>query len=277
MTVDKQKAPAHRLGSPLSDNQRTQLEQCGFRLGQRGTHGSRSMMLEDLEQVMAVVAPDATYEDFETAIFEENVLGKKTKSNSKWTWKKLRELYGLNRKLPIFAFLQELWYGDEESHPLLAILCACARDPILRGSTSVILSATAGDPVDKQAFEDWIEEEMPDRFSDTNRSAIASRLRSSWTQSGHLTGGRERLRQNVDPTPRAAAYALFLGHLAGGRGQLLFRMLWPSLLDSTEEELMELAAQAAKRSLLDFRRTGTVVQVTFPHWSDIEVPEVSHG
>ena len=81
----------------------------GFRSGERGTHGSRSMMLPDLRQLLASTPADASYENYEAAIMEENVLGKGTASTRLWSWKKLRELYGLDPSLAVFRCFRELW------------------------------------------------------------------------------------------------------------------------------------------------------------------------
>src|SRR6266478_7205788 len=106
----------------------------GFRYGDRGTHGSRSTMLADLRQLLASTPTGASYEDYRLAIMEGNVLGKGTASTRLWAWKKLRELYGLDARLAVFRCFRQLWEAAAQGRPLLAILCACARDPLLRMS-----------------------------------------------------------------------------------------------------------------------------------------------
>src|SRR5437016_3930716 len=120
-------------------HEKTRSTQFGFRYGERGTHGSRSMMLPELRQLLASTAIDAAYEDYRAAIMEENVLGKGTASTRLWSWKKLRELYGLHPSLAVFRCFRHLWRTDSAGRPLLAILCACARDPLLKASAAVIL------------------------------------------------------------------------------------------------------------------------------------------
>lgn len=235
----------------------------GFRSGDRGTHGSRSMMLPVLRQLLAANPPEAIYEDYRRTILEENVLGKETASTRLWTWKKLRELYGLDLKLPVFRCFRQLWEIDPEGRPLLTVLCACARDPILRMSASVILGTPHGSVVTPQDFSNAVAEAMPGRFSATNLKAIGSRLCSSWTQSGHLTGGRIRKRTRALVTPEATAYALLLGRLCGARGPRLFSTFWARLLDAPKEELLELAAAASQRGWIDLKRVGSVVDVGF--------------
>lgn len=242
----------------------------GFRSGKRGTHGSRSIMLADLSQLLASTSVDATCDDYRAAIVEENVLGKLTASTRLCTWKKLRELYGLNPRLAVFRCFRQLWEADSIGRPLLAILCACARDPLLRMSASVVLQAPVDSVVSPGDFADAIREIAPDRFSPTNLKAIGARVCFSWTQSGHLVGGKVRRRARPAVSPEATAYALLLGRLTGARGPLLFSTFWTALLDAPEENLFELAAEASRRGWIGLRRAGSVVDVRF---SKILTPE----
>lgn len=221
------------------------------------------MMFSVLCQLLDANTSEATYDEYRKSILEENVLGKETASTRLWTWKKLRELYGLDPRQAVFRCFRRLWEGDSAGRPLLALLCACARDPILRMSASVILNAPHGSVVTPQDFSNAVAEAMPDRFSATNLKAIGSRLCSSWTQSGHLTGGKVRRRTRPAVTPEAVAYALVLGRLCGARGPRLFSTFWTALLDTPKEELFELATVASRRGWIDFKRVGPVVEVGF--------------
>jgi hypothetical protein len=174
-------------------------------------------MLADLCQLLASTPVRATYDDYRVAIMEENVLGKGTASTRLWTWKKLRELYGLDPRLAVFRCLRRLWEPDAEGRPLLAILCACARDPLLRMGATVVLQAPLGSVVSPGDFVDAIRKVAPDRFSLTSLEAIGNRMCASWTQSGHLVGGRVRRRAHPVVSPEATAYALVLGRLTGAR------------------------------------------------------------
>lgn len=235
----------------------------GFRSGRRGTHGSRSIMVSDLHRLLESTSPETSYEEYKRAIIEENVLGKNTASTRLWSWKKLRELYGLDHRLAVFRCFRHLWENDPDGRPLLAVLCACARDPLLRLSASVILNAPHGSIITPQDFTQAIQEAAPDRFSSTNLKAIGNRICSSWTQSGHLTGRKERRRTHPVVTPEVTAYALVLGRLSGVRGLLLFSTFWTALLDIPKEELLELAVAASRRGWIDLRHAGSVVEVGF--------------
>lgn len=248
-------------GLPLAANLPTSF---GFRSGERGTHASRSIMLADLAQLLAATPASATREDYRGAILDENVLGKATASTRFWSWKKLRELYGLDPRLAVFRCFRQLWDIDSAGRSLLALLCACARDPLLRTSAGVILQTRLGAVVSSGDFAQAMAKAAPDRFSPKTLEAMGIRLAASWTQSGHLAGGKIRQRAHPVLSPEAAVYALVLGRLAGARGQLLFSTLWTALLDATTEAVYDLAAVASQRGRIDLRRVGSVVDVGFP-------------
>ena len=147
----------------------------GFRSGDRGTHGSRSIMLVDLRQLLDATLPETTYEGYRVSIMEENVLGKGTASTRLWSWKKLRELYGLNLELTVFRCFRRLWDADRHGQAVLAIFCACARDPLLRMSAATILKSSHGTVVSPEEFAAAIAELAPDRFSSTTLNAMGNR------------------------------------------------------------------------------------------------------
>ena len=123
---------------------RDRQEDAGLRFGDRGTHTSRTMMLRELTELLAVMPRGATQEDYGSAIVDENILGKDTSSNRRYTRQRLSELYGLDPSLPMFRVLLRLWNLDEDGRPLLALLCALARDPLLRATAVAVLPMTPG-------------------------------------------------------------------------------------------------------------------------------------
>ncbi len=236
----------------------------GFRSGERGTHASRSIMLADLGQLLAATPAGATRDDYRVAILDENALGKGTASTRLWSWKKLRELYGLDPRLAVFRCFRQLWEVDSAGRPLLATLCACARDPLLRTSAAVVLHSPLGSVVSYGDFAQAMAQANPDRFSPKTLRSMGQNLYSSWAQSGHLAGVKARKRAHPILSPEAVVYALVLGRLAGARGQLLFSTFWTALLYAPAETLYELAAVASQRGRIDLRRVGSVVDVGFP-------------
>ena len=249
----------------------------GFRSGARGTHTSRTMMLSELASVLETTPTGASLADYRAAITEENVLAKKTASNRRLTAQRLSEVYGLDDRLPLFRQLRFFWELDDEGRPLLACLCANARDPLLRMTASRVLSARIGDTVTSAELEEAVEASDPSRFNPPTRNKIARNALSSWTQSGHLKGRRPKKRRHPVITPANTAYALLLGYLSGSRGPMLFSTFWTGLLDARTEELHDMTAQASRREWLDYRRLGTVVEVSFNGLLTQREKEALHG
>src|SRR5205823_4000978 len=119
------------------------------------------------------------------------------------------------------------------ARPLLALLCASARDPLLRLTANPVLEAKLGEKVPTARLAEPIADAFPDRFNPSTRGKIARNAASSWTQSGHLSGHRSKVRSQPAATPGSAAFALALGYLTGVRGQILLHTFWARLLDRT--------------------------------------------
>jgi len=241
-------------------------EKLGFRDGDKGTHSSRTLMLAELQLLLRHAAPATTMPEYRTLVVEENVLGKPTRTTREHTVRKLKALYGLEPEIPVFRTLVQLWPIDEESHPLLAFLAGHARDPLLRLATPAVLDLPPGQTVGRPEIEAVIHQAFPGRFTKRTAEATASNLLSSFTQSGHLEGKVEKRRSRPVATPVAAAYAFYLAYLEGLRAQRIFSSIWVRILDVPEERLPELARDAARRGLMDYRQVGNVVELRFPNW-----------
>lgn len=112
-------------------------------------------MLAELSAVLE--RPDLTTKDeIFRAVNEENILGKKTASTRKLTAKHLSELYALDDRVTIFRLLRFFWGPQREGRPLLALLCAAARDPLLRMTAGLILKAEPGAVVTTEKIEGFI-------------------------------------------------------------------------------------------------------------------------
>ena len=236
----------------------------GFRDGDKGTHSSRTLMLAEIEELFEATQADAVISDYRRAIVEDNVLGKRTHTTREHTTRKLKALFGLDPEIPIFRALRRFWQVDEAGRPLLAMLCGFARDPLLRLTADAVLEADVGTTVVPETVEETLRRNAPGRFSETNEIAIARRVLSSWTQSGHLEGQQTKMRKRAVATPGSAAYALFLAHLEGRRAQRLFDSVWSRILDAPTGQLVELAKAASQRGLIDYRGAGGVIEVRFP-------------
>jgi hypothetical protein len=222
-------------------------------------------MVSSLQRLLAELHPDAPVNVYRTAVMEENLLGKETTGGREWAFRQLRRFYALNPQTLLFRALRDLWEDDKSGQPLLALLCALARDPVLRASAAVIVASDPGEVITSSDFEAVIEEKFPGAYNELTRRTTAQNVASSWNQAGHLRqekpGSKVRLRAH--PTPAATAYALMLGYLEGMRGQALFNTLWARVLDQPTSHLLDLAGTASQAGMLELRNAGGIVQITF--------------
>lgn len=228
-----------------------------------GPHTSRTIMLKEFSTLLSASSLDAARADYAEAVVEENVLSKKSDSTRKRSLRYLRELYVLDSTAVLFRGLRDLWSADPESLPLLALVCALARDPLLRATGPPLFEAPFGAPVDASMLAEAVIARFPQSYSEAVAAKIGRNTASSWTQSGHLKGRVNKTRVRAQSTPAAVTYAFMVGHLANARGQGLLRTVWGQSLDSSDHEMYQQAIAASKRGWMEFRRAGDVVEVGF--------------
>jgi hypothetical protein len=228
-----------------------------------GTHTSRTIMLSELRLLLAATPTDAGPEELAQSILLENVLAKRSESTRMRSLRYLRELYVLDRRSVLYRGLRDLWDADLEAQPLLAMLCAVARDPLLRATADVVIDAAPGSHLDAGMLADAVGERFPDSYGDAVRNKIGRNAASSWTQSGHLAGRSHKTRSRAVCRPAAVAFALMIGHLTDARGQGLLRTVWGRVLDAPDHVIYEQGFAAAQRGWIEFRRAGDVVDVGF--------------
>ena len=222
----------------ISDLEPTvELSTAGFRFGDKGTHTSRTIMLSELSDLLATEPIDAERTEYASAIIDDNVLGKQTMATRRLTNQRLGELYGLDRRLPLFRNLRRLWAIDDDGRPLMALLCALARDPLLRSTVKAVLDLPIGAELVRASFLSGIRETVGSRLNDSILDKVARNAGSSWSQSGHLTGRVRKIRQRVTPTPGAVTLALWIGALEGLAGQPMLNSRWLRIFDRSPEEL----------------------------------------
>jgi hypothetical protein len=240
-------------------------KQAGFKGGRGGAHASRTIMLDELRHLISCVdRSGVTVTDYRAAIVDDNCLSKRSAKTRELTYRHLNDLYALNPSIMLFRGLLYFWSRDEVAQPLLALLCAYCRDPLLRSSASLVLGAPEGAIISREAVEGHIEQLNPGRFSPATLKSTAQNINSSWTKAGHLTGRARKIRHRLVPSPGGAAYAVFLGHLSGIRGMALFDSEYSKLLDCPAERVLDLVQDAAARGWLTMNRIGDVVEVNFP-------------
>jgi hypothetical protein len=230
-----------------------------------GTHTSRTIMVEELTAVLGAVGVDGTAQDYQRAVLKDNVLSKRSDSTRRRSLRYLRELYLLDQASPLFRALSRLWTMDLAAQPLLALLCALGRDPLLRATAPAVLGMNEGDAVTADDLARAVTRAFPDSYSEAIAAKVGRNTASSWTQSGHLSGHSKKVRVVPDTRPSNVAFALFLGHLAGEAGAALFNTVYTRALDRPAYTLYDDAFAAAQRGWIDFRRAGEVVEVGFRH------------
>ncbi len=233
----------------------------GLRFGERSVHTSRTIMLAELGELFAAVPPEAARAEYAAAIVDDNVLGKATIATRRWTGQRLGELYALDPRVPIFRVLRRLWLVDVPGRPLLAMLCALARDPLLRSTSSAVLALPVGAELVRAKFLDEMRKVVGVRLNESVLDKVARNAASSWAQSGHLQGRMRKMRTSVAPTPGSVAMALWIGSLEGFGGPALLDCRWTRVLDRTGQDLLPVAFEAKRLGLIHARAGGGVVEI----------------
>ena len=220
---------------PTTKSDEARLSASGFRWGQRGTHTSRTIMLDELRAMLANCRPDATRDSYLSAIQEDNCLGKRTSATRKLSSQRLSELYALDPEVLLFRVMRRCWYADRDGQAVLALLLALARDPLLRVTSPPVLRMRPGEELARQQMTDALNRgRQPVAGSaKSTLDKVVRNAASSWTQSGHLKGRGRKVRQSIRPTAATTTFALLLGYLVGTRrGAALFETLWAQVLDA---------------------------------------------
>lgn len=238
-------------------------EQFGFVNEPVGTHSSRTIMVAELTALLGSTTPDATYDRLRVAAVENNAFQKSSASGRAKTFRHLREFYALNLDVPVFLALRALWDIDDAARPVLALLCASARDPLLRASADYTLHLPVGASATKEAIAAQLSNAFPGRYSAGVLPRIVRNVLSSWTQSGHLKGRTSKVRSRAIAGPVSTVYALYLGYLSGLRGDALFDTLWISVLDRPVGTLHDFAREASAKGWITYRSAGGITDVEF--------------
>lgn len=233
----------------------------GFRFGAKGTHTSRTMMFDELRQVLQATPPDARRADYAAAIIDGNCLSKPTSATRRLTNQRLGELYGLDTAIPLFRVLRRLWDVEHEGHSLLALLTAMARDPLLAATCPAIIFLPPNVEFQRDVMKGALRAVVGNRLNDSTLEKVCRNAASTWSQSGHLEGRTFKKRRIVVPSPAAVAFAIYLATAAGFRGAEVFSCAWLRVLDCDPSRARHLAVEAKRLSLLDLRMAGDIVEI----------------
>jgi len=230
-----------------------------------GTNTSHTIVVGALADLLEAVSANAPQCAYVHAALEGNVLGKQTEGARRRTFRYLKELYLLRPDSVLFRALRDLWPVENEARPLLAGLCALARDAVFRASSVVIRASSPGERLTSGDLADAVGGRFPASYASSTLAKIGRNTFSSWEQTGHLAAGDRatKVRTRAACRPSDVAYALLLGHLQGVRGQALFQTLWAEMLDQPASRLYDLTATAAQQGMLELRHAGGVTEVTF--------------
>ena len=157
----------------------------GFRTTPGGVHLSKTMMLAELTALFN--AASSRTECVQALVLDTNVLGKRTGAARRLALARLNTLYGVQKPNPLTAVLAKLWHRRADGRPLLALLCALAREPLLRDSAGAVLPASPGAPRRWPQIAMQLEGKHPGRYSPKMLKSLAQNCASTWTQAGHLT------------------------------------------------------------------------------------------
>ncbi|MFA7307374.1 MAG: hypothetical protein WC026_11935 [Hyphomicrobium sp.] len=238
-----------------------EAETLGFRFGAKGTHTSRTMMMQELSRVLEATNQDARRADYAAAIVDGNCLSKPTAATRRLSNQRLGELYGLDPMIPLFRVLRRLWDIGPDGRPLLALLAAIARDPLLAATCPAIVAMPVNSELQRDALKGALQTAVGDRLNDSTLEKVCRNAASTWAQSGHLEGRTFKKRRMVTPSPTAVTFAIYLAQAAGFRGAEIFSCGWLSVLDCDPSQARELALDAKRSGLLDLRMAGDVVEL----------------
>jgi hypothetical protein len=249
----------------------------GFRTGARGTHSSRTMMFAELQHLLQAVPADEPRAAYLEAVLADNCLGKRTRATRQHSIQRLSELYALDSSMILFRVLRVLWASDSTGRPLLALLLALARDPLLRATAPAVLNLLEGAAFDRDSMLGPLENAVGDRLNAATLDKVVRNAASTWTQSGHLKGRVRKVRARIEPTPQTTTYALLIAFALGRRGPSAFESGWAAVLDAEIEDLIESASAARRLGLLDLKHAGSIIDVAFPALLSEKEREELHG
>jgi hypothetical protein len=251
---------------------RSALARVGIKAQGGGPHQSKTMMLAELTELISSGAADRA----EEAIIHDNLLGKPSIRARKVALMRLRQLYGLGEDCPICTIMHRLWEHDPPGRPMLALLCALARDPTLRDGAAAVLDAALGEQVRWPAIAAAFEAMHPGRLNEKMAKSLAQHAASSWTQAGFLKGTVRKERARAKATPAAAAYAALIASLCGFGGRRLLESRWMDVLDRPGEDRIALLRQAEGLGLARVRSVGDVLEIDIrgPLGRILGVPEL---
>ncbi|KAF5028672.1 hypothetical protein DSECCO2_656630 [anaerobic digester metagenome] len=229
-----------------------------------GAHTARTLMFKDIFALLEVTNAETSFNEFRAIVVDDNRLHKASVSGRRKSFAHLKKMYGLDPTIPLFRAFRWAWSRCEENErPILALLYALCRDDSIRTSASYILPLSPGSTAEIPPLSAILERAYPNRYSPAMIKSMTQNLLSSWTQSGHLSGRRDKQRIKASSHTSSAVFALFVGSLMGFQGRTLFDTLWVRALDVTDHELQESVRLATRKGWMKYHESGGMMEITF--------------
>jgi hypothetical protein len=166
-----------------------------------GASTSRTLMLKELTTLLERVPNGARKADYRSAIVDGNVLMKPSATTRTKTYAYLRDRFALDPDVPLFNVLRFLWDRDEAGQPLLALLVAAFRDPVLRSTLPAVIDLDVEGHLSSDGFSQIVETAFPAKLTQKTLASTGENVTSTYRQSGHLRGKSNCARQRVTATP----------------------------------------------------------------------------
>ena len=209
-------------------------------------------------------------DDVKKAIVVENCLSKKSQNNREITYRNLHVLYILDSSSFLFRAFQYYWWKDENARRLLAFLVCYKTDPMVSIVTQSILEFQENKPVPIEHTKEQIKNRLSSKLTDTTLLSLTQNLRSTLTQTGHLSGKQKKIRTRPNLSSGAVCFSLLLGYLEGVRGELLFQTDYMKAIECSPERGYNFAFEASSKGWIDFKKAGNVVDVRFSVFPDLQ-------
>jgi hypothetical protein len=223
-------------------------------------HTSRTMMFAELGKVMDYSMANGNFMES----LQQNITGKKSSSGAEKTAGFLKTLYGFDINYPPFKAFRYFWNNSETNiKPILTFIYAVNHDYLLAESIEVVNNTRTGNKVSIESFEENLEKFHPIKYSPNTRKSIAQNIASTWKQAGFIEGKVKNIRKQPEINYVVACFAFLLAWMKGESGDFTWENCGVKALCLGETRLRELAAECARKDLLQYQFAGGVTAFSF--------------
>jgi hypothetical protein len=224
----------------------------------------------ELEQVLAVAEPDASLSRYRELILDRNAAGKSSASMRSWTWKRLKNRYLLDPRVPEFTAFRSCM--DRAHAPgdrgLLAFLMMARTDRLFREVVTATVSPhldTGGVLITAEAVDGAVRsiaERTNAAWTESSMKGVVSHLLSSCKDFGIVTGSATKRTVRTRPGALVTEFAVRLARLEGLTDRQVLRSRWFMVLGVSYERVLDLMYEASQAGVLDFRFQADIAEIT---------------